>query len=173
MDPVGQADAVHAIEAALAALRSSHRGGPHRRRPWGDGPPPWGGGPGGHGPGHDPREHGLGGGARIRQLDVLARAQPDARNGISEIAEAIGVDQPRASRLVNDAAMRGLVTRSVDQTDARRSVVAITDAGRALLQQARASRHSAVTGALAGFSPDETEQFAALLTRFAAAYSAG
>ncbi len=174
---------VHEIENALMALRLGQgrhgpgprgmrgRGGPpwgDGKPPWGDGPPPWAGGPGGAG--HDHRERGLGGGARIRLLDVLAGAGPDARNGISEIAEAVGVDQPRASRLVNDAAMRGLVTRGVDERDARRSVVAITEAGRALLQTTRASRHSAVTDALAGFTPEEATQFAALLTRFAAAF---
>lgn len=166
MDPASQADVIHEIEAALAALRPGHRGGPQgRRAPWGEGPPPWAGG---RGPGHAPHEHGVGGGARIRLLDALANAAPEVRNGISEIADAIGVDQPRASRLVNDAAMRGLVTRGVDAVDARRSVVAITDAGRALLKATRASRHSAVTGALAGFTPEEATQFAALLARFAA-----
>ena len=171
-----QADAVHEIENALVALRlgQGRRGpGPRGGRPpWGDGQPPWGDGAPpfgrGRGPGHEHHDRGMGGGARIRLLDVLAAADPEARNGISEIADAIGVDQPRASRLVNDAAMRGLVTRGVDARDARRSVVAITDVGRALLQSTRASRHSAVTTALAGFTPDETTQFAALLARFAA-----
>ncbi len=90
--------------------------------------------------------------------------------GISEVAIAIGVDQPRASRLVNDAAERGLVVRAVDPRDARRSVITVTDAGRALLESARESRRTAVTEALAGFTPAETETLAALLTRFAAAW---
>jgi len=141
------------------------------RPPWGDGPPPWGDGPppwaGGRGEGHGAREHGLGGGARLRLLGVLEGASADSRMGISEIAEAIGVDQPRASRLVNDAAQRGLVNRAVDERDARRSVVTITEAGRTLLQSTRASRHSAVTDALAGFTPEEVAQFANLLQRFA------
>jgi DNA-binding MarR family transcriptional regulator len=89
------------------------------------------------------------------------------------VAEAIGVDQPRASRLVNDAATRGLVSRGVDPSDARRSVVAITDAGRTLLDQVRDGRRTAVTDALAGFTPEETEAFAALFTRFAAQFPRG
>lgn len=103
-------------------------------------------------------------------LEVLESAAPETRMGISEVAAAIGVDQPRASRLVNDAAERGLVLRSVDPRDARRSVIALSDAGRAMLETARASRRSAVTEALAEFTPEETATLATLLTRFAAAW---
>jgi DNA-binding MarR family transcriptional regulator len=87
---------------------------------------------------------------------------------VSEIADAVGVDQPRASRLVGDAAERGLVTRRPDERDARRSVVQLTDAGRALLESAESRRRSAVADALAGFTPEETATFAALLARFVA-----
>jgi DNA-binding MarR family transcriptional regulator len=106
------------------------------------------------------------GGARIRLLEFLAAAAPDASVGISEIAELIGVDQPRASRLVADSVGRGFVSREVDPRDARKSVISITDAGRAMLDQIRTGRRSAVTDALAGFSDEETAQLAALLTRF-------
>lgn len=183
MDSESQADAVRQIEDALLALRPTHGRGPGRpgggtpgmgggprgghRPPWGDGPPPWAGGAG-HG--HGPHERGLGAGARFRLLEVLSVAAPDARLGISEIAEAVGVDQPRASRLVADAASRGLVTRSVDPLDARKSVVAITDAGRALLTTVRQGRRTAVTDALEGFTDDEVVAFASLLSRFAAAW---
>jgi DNA-binding MarR family transcriptional regulator len=109
-------------------------------------------------------------GARIRLLEVLAAASPDARLGISEVADAIGVDQPRASRLVADAAGRGLVSREVDPRDARKSVLSITEAGRAFLEQIRSGRRSAVTDALAGFSDEEAAQLAELLTRFVAAW---
>ncbi|MDH6182476.1 DNA-binding MarR family transcriptional regulator [Microbacteriaceae bacterium SG_E_30_P1] len=107
-------------------------------------------------------------GARIRLLEALAGAE--ARWGISEIADAIGVDQPRASRLVADAASRGLVTRDVDPKDARKSVVAITDAGRELLTQVHAGRRSAVEQALADFTAEDAATLAALLSRFAAAW---
>jgi DNA-binding MarR family transcriptional regulator len=88
--------------------------------------------------------------------------------GISEIADAIGVDQPRASRLVNEAVERGLVTRRADERDARRSVVELSAAGRALLHSAHVNRRTAVTDALAGFSAEEVATFSALLSRFVA-----
>ena len=193
MSTESQADAIRQIEQALLALRTSGRrrhGGPHGagrgpwgaghdrgdaaehspgrgawgvgRPPWGDGPPPWSGGH--HGP------PGLAGAARFRLLEALEAADSDERMGISEVAAAIGVDQPRASRLVNDAAERGLVRRSGAPGEPRRSVIALSDAGRAMLDTARASRRSAVTEALADFTPDETATLAALLTRFAAAW---
>lgn len=83
---------------------------------------------------------------------------------------AISVDQPRASRLVNQAAERGLVTRRPDERDARRSVIRLSDSGRALLETAVATRRSSVTDALADFTPEEAATFAALLTRFVAAW---
>lgn len=173
-------DAVRQIEHALVALRLQGRGPRHghpgmgdHRPPWGDGPPPWlqrpvavpdaAGRPG------RPHDRSLGGAARFRLLAVLLAAESTTtRMGISEVAEAVGVDQPRASRLVNEAAERGMVTRAVDERDARRSVITLTPAGRAVLESAQANRRSAVTQALAGFTADETATLAELLTRFVA-----
>lgn len=179
----GSQDAIAQIEAALGAMRREHlhgRRGPGRgagRPPWGDGTPPWGSGTppwgdgpawGRGGPGHA-RGGPLGGAARLRLLDALRLAGASAtRMGISEIAEAIGVDQPRASRLVNDAMERGLVTRRADDRDARRSIVELTDAGRAALETTRETRRTAVAEAVAAFTPQETATFANLLTRFVA-----
>jgi DNA-binding MarR family transcriptional regulator len=106
------------------------------------------------------------GAARFRMLAQLV----DGPASVSDIADSIGVDQPRASRLVADAAMRGLVERNPDPADARRIRVAITSAGRALLDSMRDSRRSAVQAALADFTPAERETFAAQLARFVDAW---
>jgi DNA-binding MarR family transcriptional regulator len=114
-----------------------------------------------------PGDRSLGGAARFRLLEALKAAESTGRRmGVSEVAEAIRVDQPRASRLVNDSAERGLVTRRADERDARRSVIELTDAGRTMLESTRAKRRSAVTDALEGFTAEETAALAALLTRF-------
>ena len=115
-----------------------------------------------------PHDRSMGGAARFRLLSALRDAQGMS---VSEIAEVIGVDQPRASRLVNDSAERGLVTRRADEKDARRSVVELTEAGRTMLATANATRRTAVTEAVAGFTPEETAQFAELLTRFVASWT--
>ncbi|MCU1440524.1 MAG: transcriptional regulator [Rhodoglobus sp.] len=164
-------DPVAAIEQAVIALRHSRHGPGHRGAPpWMQGPPMH------HRDGSAETEHmpmmrghrgqhdrSFGGAARFRLLGALR-----ARGGmsVSEIAEMIGVDQPRASRLVNESAEHGLVTRRADERDARRSVVDLTEAGRAMLDTANATRRSAVTRAIEGFTPEETATFADLLTRF-------
>jgi DNA-binding MarR family transcriptional regulator len=165
---------VAAIEAAVIALRHLRPRGPGRAGH--DGPPWMRGGPH-HGADdgsdleHMPRVRGyrgphdrtMGGAARFRLLAALRE-----RDGlsVSELAELVGVDQPRASRLVNESAERGLVTRRADERDARRSVVELTEQGRSILSKTNESRRTAVADAVAGFSAEETATFAALLTRF-------
>jgi len=173
-------DPIDAIEAAVVALRHfrSRGGGPravHGGPPWAQGRPPFGGRDDGAtdrmpvARGYrGPHDRTMGGAARFRLLAALRE-----RDGmsVSEIAETIGVDQPRASRLVNDSAERGLVTRRADERDARRSVVELTKAGRAVLTTANTTRRTAVTDAVSTFSAEETAQFAELLTRFVAGWT--
>ena len=158
-------DPIALIEHALMTMRRDQQARRLQRR----GP----GGPGGLHGRHGGPKHGihgpdrsLGGAARFRMLDAL---ESGART-VSELADATGVDQPRASRLVADAAERGLLRRGVDPTDARRAVIELTDAGRAHLTDAHQTRRAAVESALSGFSADETAQFAALLDRFVDAW---
>lgn len=149
------------------------------------GPGPWpishhhGGGPRGPGPrfGGAAHEHrgrhdgSLGRAARFRMLDALEAAERDGRAlTISMIGEAIGVDQPRASRLVQEASDAGLVRRTADPADARRSIIELTTAGRAQIADVRSARRSAVEDALAGFTPDEVHTFAQLFIKFVGAW---
>ncbi|QTX06229.1 winged helix-turn-helix transcriptional regulator [Agromyces archimandritae] len=109
-------------------------------------------------------------GAAHRMLVALARS--DAPMSVGEIAAAIGVDQPRASRLVQGAVEIGHVRREADPDDARRTSIVLTDAGRAHLEEARSMRRGSIETALAGFSDEERTQFAALLRRFVDAWPA-
>ena len=125
----------------------------------------------GHGSMGGPHARRLGdalGAARFRLLERLLERSAS----ISELADAIGVDQPRASRLVSDAAARGLVERTPDPADARRIVVQLSASGREFLASMKDSRRSAVTSALDGFTDEETATFAALLSRFVAGWPA-
>lgn len=122
------------------------------------------------GPMHRGGPGGRGGHAAIRLLIVLANHGPSS---VTDLAAAIGVDQPRASRLVQAAVDAGHVRREVDPRDARRSILVITDAGRAALSAMLDHRRGAIERALAEFSPAERQQFAALFTRFAEAWRRG
>ncbi|MGF3056346.1 MarR family winged helix-turn-helix transcriptional regulator [Microbacterium sp. YY-01] len=123
-----------------------------------------------HGGGHERnrRRAGMAAMARGRMLEVLATSgQPMA---VSAIGEAIGVDQPRASRLVQQGVEEGFVERQADTEDARRTLIALTDAGRETAHRMHRARHEAMQQALAGFSAEEAEQLARLLTRLAEAW---
>ncbi|WP_374311709.1 MarR family winged helix-turn-helix transcriptional regulator [Microbacterium sp.] len=178
--PQQPADPADAIAAALARLRGrrlprppweggpdSHDHGPmhHGRRgqPWGMGGPHHGHGPGPWG--GPPR---FGGPARLRLLEALAAASHPL--SVGEIADAVGVDQPRASRLVQQAFQLDLVRREADPEDARRTRVALTDAGAALVRGFRGERREAVDTALAEFSDAERSDLARLLTKLADAW---
>jgi len=171
------------IAAALSRLRG--RRGP--RPPWSEGgsdEPGWrhGGGPHGGDPhgfhGHGPGPGGhrgmfpgarfAGGPARLRLLEALTLAAEPL--SVSELAERIGVDQPRASRLVQQCADAGLVRREADPDDARRTRIVLTDDGRAVASGFRGERLETVRSALAGFSDAEAAELARLLTRFAEAW---
>lgn len=164
---------IDAIADALARLRAL-------RRPGGPGGPGRGHrhGPGGHGhrP-HDapdawdgPRAGGgrMAGLARLRMLEALEAATRPL--SVGEIGDAIGVDQPRASRLVQQAAELELVRREADPDDARRTRIALTEAGRRFAQGVRTERRAALGGALSAFSDDERTELARLLGKLADAW---
>lgn len=111
-----------------------------------------------------------GDGARYRYLDALDEA-PKGRP-ISVVAEAIGVDRPRASRLTNELLGEELIERVAHDTDARVTLVRLTPEGRALVSAMHENRRAAVTRALSGFTDQETKTLAQLLDRFLDAWDA-
>jgi DNA-binding MarR family transcriptional regulator len=116
-------------------------------------------------PGVDPR---IGGPARLRLLEALAAASHSL--SVSELGEAIGVDQPRASRLVQQAVDLGLVRREADPDDARRTRIALTDDGARVARGFRGQRREHLSQALRGFTADERAELARLLAKLADAW---
>lgn len=169
-------DPTDAIAAALARLRG--RRGP--RPPWAEGGPagpgmrgdnPWmRGGPhhGGRGHGAPPWAARLGGPARLRLLEALVAASGPL--SVGEIAEAVGVDQPRASRLVQQGVESGFLQREADPDDARRTRVALTEHGASIARTFRGERRDAVATALEGFTDAERADLAGLLTKLSDAW---
>ncbi|MFF9564796.1 MarR family winged helix-turn-helix transcriptional regulator [Leifsonia sp. NPDC014704] len=123
------------------------------------------------GPGRRSRDGSLGRIARVRMLEALEAAEAEGRNlSVSGVAGAIGVDQPRASRLVQEGVERGLVRRVPDPSDARRALIQLTTSGKAQLTELRSHRRSAVEAALSAFTPEEARTFAELFDRFVRAW---
>jgi len=175
-------DPAEAIAQALSRLRGRRLGGGPGGRGHG-GPHGWpGGAPGEHG---DRGDHGpfghrghpgmppwmadpsgrMGGPARMRMLEALVAAS--APLSVSALGEAIGVDQPRASRLVQQGVERGFVRREADPDDARRTRIALTDEGRRIARGMRGERREMLTGALAAFTDEERAELARLLNKLA------
>src|SRR5699024_528653 len=90
--------------------------------------------------------------------------------GFSALGEAIGVDQPRASRLVTQGVELGLLRREADPDDARRALNALTDKGRAIIDRVRGAQRDSVDQALSGFTEEEKAQLASLLKRLSDAW---
>ncbi|WJL94324.1 MarR family winged helix-turn-helix transcriptional regulator [Microbacterium sp. ET2] len=174
-DPSDRFAAADQIAAALARLRP-RRGGPPwtgrgdtegagPRHPWSERGPRGHRGPPAAGPEAAAMPPHFGGPARLRLLESLAAAAHPL--SVGEIGEAIGVDQPRASRLVQQCVQLDLVRREADPDDARRTRVALTDAGRRLVRGFRGERREAIAQALETFTEDERTELARLLAKLA------
>ena len=131
-----------------------HRG-PHGRR---------GGGPEGAGVWGGARGEAP---ARVRMLEALASGPLS----VSALGEAIGVDQPRASRLVQQGVERGWLRREADPDDARRTRIVLTDEGRRLGRGVRGDRREMLRRAMSALTTDEQAEFARLLAKVAANWS--
>jgi len=107
----------------------------------------------------------IGGPARLRLLDALAAASGPLT--VSEIAEVIGVDQPRASRLVQQVVELGFAQREADPDDARRTRVVLTEQGTAIVRGFRGERREAIDTALEPFTEAERHELARLLSKLA------
>ncbi len=86
---------------------------------------------------------------------------------IGAVAHQLGLDRSVASRMVADAVAEGYLDRGADPADARRTVLALTDEGRALLASARAWQGDAFVALTADWPPADRDQFARYLARLA------
>jgi DNA-binding MarR family transcriptional regulator len=102
---------------------------------------------------------------------VDAIEQKPAHATVSTVATALGVDQPRASRLVARAVEAGLVTRTADQLDGRRALLTLTKRGAEHASRAHRFRQAMFADAMADWTPRQITAFARLLTRFVDSYS--
>lgn len=115
--------------------------------------------------------------ARLSQVDPSLTAVVDAieqhpdQATVSSVAGALGVDQPRASRLVARAVDAGLVSRTADQLDGRRALLALTRRGTEHAARLHRFRQAMFAEAMAGWTPRQVSTFARLLTRFVDSYA--
>lgn len=99
----------------------------------------------------------------LAALRVVQRHGPVA---VSEVARRLEVDLSNASRQLRALEDQGLVTRRVDPDDRRVARVAVTAAGRRVLDRARAVALNDYAVALDDWSTRDRAQLADLLDRF-------
>ena len=163
MDPLAEADAQE-IAHALGQIRIGRIGpllgaphGPQRRQMHHR--------QGAHGGRHSHHRAGPRGAAAVRALLAIHAAGHPL--SVGEIGAEIGVDQPRASRLVAQGVEEGLLVRDPDPQDSRRLNVGLTSAGRTLAVRILQSRTAQVERALQGFDAEERRDLVRLLKRLA------
>ncbi|MFE7192733.1 MarR family winged helix-turn-helix transcriptional regulator [Kitasatospora sp. NPDC057541] len=74
--------------------------------------------------------------SEFQTLNALAAAEPEGLR-IQQLAEALGLNQSSASRLVARLQGQGLVSRGVSETDRRGVLARITEQGKETARQAR------------------------------------
>jgi len=103
--------------------------------------------------------------ADVHLLHTLLGAGSGIR--IGDLADRLAVDAPSATRRVQQLENRQLVRRQSDPLDKRAQLVQITPAGIRLLERGMAAYHRWLEEVLADWSPEERDQLAHLLERFA------
>lgn len=78
---------------------------------------------------------------------------------IGDVAEAIGMQLPGASKVVADLVERGLCTRSEDPADRRAKVVALTAKGRKLIDAIATRRGQEASFAMADIDGEVSDSF--------------
>ena len=92
--------------------------------------------------------------------------RPGQEVTVGVVAERLGIDPSRASRMVAGAVRAGYVARAASQADGRRIRLELTAAGRELAEAAHRFRRAAFRRAMRGWPAAERRAFARLLTKF-------
>ena len=113
----------------------------------------------------------LGDAVDLAQLDAVLAVdvgpeQPGQEVTVGLVAERLGVDPSRASRLVAAAIRAGHLRRVASQADGRRIHLETTDAGREVAEAAHRARQALYDRLMRDWSQRDRREFARLLGRF-------
>jgi DNA-binding MarR family transcriptional regulator len=101
-------------------------------------------------------------------VDALAENEggPGNEPSVGMVAEQLGVDPSRASRMVADAIRGGYVRRVASQVDGRRTGLELTGAGRKLLKTTSSFRRRVFSKVMTSWPETDCAELARLLTKF-------
>lgn len=103
----------------------------------------------------------------IIALSTVVGDTPQDEVTVGIIAERMGIDPSRASRISADLVERGYAIRVASQLDARRICLKLTAKSERLVTAVRQTKWRIFAGALAQWDEQDLVTFAALLERFA------
>ncbi|RVU19661.1 MarR family transcriptional regulator [Streptomyces antnestii] len=103
---------------------------------------------------------------------LLNRLDKEGPMGVKALAASMGIDSSTVTRQVAPLVDTGLVKRTSHPEDGRAVVLQLSPRGLARLEDVRTSRRSLMAELTQDWTPQEREQFCALLTRFNVALSA-
>lgn len=103
-----------------------------------------------------------GGPTTIRALRAVELAPSDALS-VGELAAALALDVSTVSRVVDACVRSGLLTRTPDSDDRRRSEVRLTEEGQRVLSHATDNRRALLAEATEGWSDRQLEVLLGLL----------
>jgi len=90
---------------------------------------------------------------------------PGGRPTVAELAHALNIEHSTASQLVSESEIDGLVTRSPDPTDRRRTIVSLTETGEAVVTESTAVRSFALDLMFSEWPAADLNNLAELLER--------
>jgi DNA-binding MarR family transcriptional regulator len=105
-------------------------------------------------------------GPEISHVGLVDALSEGGEPNVGTVAERLGVDPSRASRLVAAAVDAGHVRRVASQEDGRRIDLELTASGKALHERVRQLRQAWLAEAMADWTDAERAAFARLLDRF-------
>lgn len=109
--------------------------------------------------------HGLG----LAEWRVLAHLSQEEAVSVREIHRRVDLEKPRITRAAQRLAAAGLVSRAEGAEDRRLVSLALTEAGRSLMDELIPLALSAEREALAALSPQEAREFGRLVDKLLAA----
>jgi len=101
---------------------------------------------------------------------LLVHLAKDGARRAGALAEAVHSDPSTVSRQVAHLVQLGLVERVADPADGRATLLVATDEGRRVFDENRQLRNRRIAGLISGWSDDDRQSFARLLTRFTDAF---
>jgi DNA-binding MarR family transcriptional regulator len=97
---------------------------------------------------------------QFKVLMELFVSEPGAAPYLQELAESLGASTPSLSRAVDGLVRKGLATRQEDREDRRRRRIALTEAGRDVVDRFYLSRVARVIEFASSLTPEQREAFA-------------